>query len=166
MTKELDVAGLQKFNRRLANYYLLSYAKELRAYQRQKQAFLDNNPDGPAFGAGGSRVARPTEKKAIRSLGYDERHDTYYWLKVVEVSCRNLSQRMQLFLEIRRQAVGSRNWVVYTQRHYAAALEKMGVVEPWLAETSIRHCWYKLVRDVAEAYLLLRCAKEGENHAD
>ena len=158
------VAGIQRAHRRLANHYLLRYAAELKEYQRQKKAFLDNPGDTGAK-AGGSQQARPTEQRAVRSVSYDEQQEAYYWLRAVEISCRHLSKRSRLFLEARRQAADCRNWVLYTQQHYAAELEKQGLTAG-LSEATVRHGWYRLVGKVAEVYLLLRCAKGGYHDAD
>lgn len=163
MENKLDTAGMQRAHRKLANYYLLRYAAELKEYRRRKKAFLDS-PGDTAGKAGGSQQARPTEQRAVRSVAYDEQQDAYYWLRAVEISCRRLSKRMRLFLEARRQAADCRNWVFCTQQHYAAELEKQGLTAG-LSEATVRHGWYRLVGNVAEVYLLLRCAK-GEYHAD
>lgn len=163
MVEKVDIANVQRGYRRLANHYLLRYAAELDEYQRRKKTFLDS-PRDTAGKAGGGEQARPTEQRAVRSLSYDEQQEAYYWLRAVEISCRRLSKRMRLFLEARRKAAGCRNWVLYTQQHYAAELEKQGLTAG-LSEATVRHGWYRLVGKVAEVYLLLRCAK-GENHAD
>lgn len=163
MDSELGVAGIQRAHRRLANHYLLRYAAELEEYRRRKKAFLDS-PGDTAGKAGDNQQARPTEQRAVRSVAYDEQQEAYYWLRAVEISCRRLSKRRRLLLEARRQAADCRNWVLYTQQHYAAELEKQGLTAG-LSEASVRHGWYRLVEKVVEVYLLLRCAK-GEYHAD
>lgn len=163
MKQQTDVGSMRRANRRLANHYLLNFSAELKNYQRQKKAFLDS-PGDAGGKAGGSQQPRPTEQRAVRSVAYDEQQEAYYWLKAVEISCRRLSKRRLLLLEACRQAAGCRNWVLYVQQHYAAEVEKLGM-KAGLSEASVRHGWYRLVSEVVETYLLLRCAKGG-NYAD
>lgn len=52
LENKLDTAGMQRAHRKLANYYLLRYAAELKEYRRRKKAFLDS-PGDTAGKAGG-----------------------------------------------------------------------------------------------------------------
>ena len=158
---DVEITDYINARRPRAEYYLLNYDAELKLYEQGKAEFLSRNPpiDENVGGGRPNLPGAPTERKALQSVGYDEKHDAYYWLKAVEISWKGLSDRKKLFLDIRRQAdkeQGAR-WVTFTQMRYLEAIEKRYIIrDPWVSDETIRRWWYGIVRRTVEIYLALK----------
>ncbi len=161
---DVEITEYIKAKKPKAEYYLLNYEQELKLYEESKSVFLSSAPpvDENVGGGKSNLPGAPTERKALQSIGYDEKHDAYYWLKAVEISWKGLSDRKKLFLDIRRKAekVRGKHWVTYTQMHYLDALEKRYIIrDPWMSDETIRRWWYGIVRRTVELYLALKIKK-------
>lgn len=158
---DVEITDYINARRPRAEYYLLHYEAELKRYEQGKAEFLNTVPsvDDNVGGGRPNLPGAPTERKVLQSMGYDEIHEAYYWLKAVEISWKGLSDRKKLFLDIRRQAEkeqGSR-WVTFTQMHYLEELEKRYIIrDAWISDETIRRWWYGIVRRTVEIYFALK----------
>ena len=157
-----DVVEYIRAKRPEAEFYLLNFREESQKYELQKTEFLAApGPIDENVGGGRSSLpGAPTEKQALRSVGYDEKQETYYWLKAVEIAVRGLSDKKRLFLEVRRKVGNEHRWVAITQMRYLEALEhKCLIPDPWISDETIRRWWYSIVRRTVEIYFALKVKK-------
>lgn len=155
------VAALKKDDE-LASDWLLFYSDKRRQFYIDKMDLL-NSSNAPKSG-GRSGISKPTEQRIVRMSGLlkDEA-----WLELLEVVEDSLSERKKIFLSVRREAAymegnnerGRPAWVVYVQRRYAEEMALVYGGKPekyWVAETTIKEWWNKLIVLAARA-----AAKKG-----
>ena len=161
-----DILDSMERDRREAEYYLLHYEAELKDYTASRSQLFDN-PPAPDENRGikGNLPGRPTETKALALVSHDETCPRWKWLKAVEIVQRGLGERKNIFISIRRRAEtesrrspvkGRPAWVVYTQQHYAQAIESRFLQGcGYVSEKTVRLWWQEIVSRVVEVYLRL-----------
>lgn len=128
MDEGTAILAARRADYRQAEWYLLHYEQEWRAYHERKAEVLSKPADENSGRRG--TVSHPTETKALQSVRYDEQSDNYAWLKAVEIVLRGLCDSKRFFVKLRRDAllanngrrVGRRAWVVYVQMRYGDAV--------------------------------------------
>lgn len=154
-----------KQDRKDAEYYLLHYVQELKAYEAaKKEAEEAHAPKGDNIGGKSNLPGKPTEVKALASITFDENYPAYLWLKAVEYVQRGLGERKNIFIDVRREAEkagqpkgrGRRGWVVYTQMHYIKAIQERFLCEGvYVSEVTVKRWWQEIISRVIEIYLRL-----------
>ena len=152
-------------DRKKAEMYLLDYHAAMAEYQRKKTEYIENKRSlSIKQGDGHGNVpGKPTESQALQSVGYDESHEAYAWLKAVEIYEHTASPHKLIYLDIRRRAekqskqnkgVGRPAWVPYVQVRFAEAMAAR--LTPFvLSERSIRQWWDDAITTVTMIYFKL-----------
>lgn len=173
-------------DRRTAERYLLHYPELLKDYEAARRVAVDGEPvvdagqpqvmvsfpdpekgrEENVGGGWGNLPGNPTEAKAMKAVGYDEKQDAHTWLKAVEIVQRSLGERKNIFIEIRRKAEaqsmearaqGRPGWVVYCQMHYQAAIAERFLEEArYVGERTIKAWWGQLVSKVADVHARIK----------
>ena len=163
-----DIGNDMKIDRRIAEEFILNYASHLKRYQEAKEEYVNSTPAVSAVGGKSNLPGAPTEAKALRGAMYDEYHDSYLWLRSVEVALKTLGERKNIFIRVRREADqhnskscarGRRPWVIYTQRRYSEEIKKRFLSAQWLSEDTTRRWWREIVGRVVEIHLRISSKK-------
>ena len=150
----IDIYDGIKEDKKVAEYYLLNYAKELKTYQDAKEEFMNYKEQRDEnTGGGRAGVGNPTEQIAMKSIEFDSNYPNFRWLKAVEIVQRGLGERKNMFIKVRREAEqlhnigrGRKGWVVYVQRHYSEEIEKRFIIpEVWISERTIKTWWQEII---------------------
>ena len=106
-----------------------------------------------------------TMQKAVKMV---ELSHTELWLQTVEALESVLSEKKQIFLEVRREAAyisnktvrGRPAWVIYVQRHYAERMAARYKTTPdkfWTHEQSLKAWWKEMVETTARIAIKQGC---------
>ena len=160
------VKGMSE-DRKLAEDFILNYAKHKKDYECKKREWLEQGRPPVDINVGGGKgnlPGHPVEDMAIKSADYDIEHLRYLWLRAVEIALRTFGERKRIFISCRQEAerhnIGGRGrhgWVVYTQRRYAEEIEKRFInANGWLGERTIKAWWRQILDSIVEIHLRLK----------
>ena len=156
-------------DQRKAVYYILNYTAEIAALQEAKEKYLNANKREVAGGGAKNKAhGDPTAKAALQNILFAEKYPPCLWLKAVEAMEKNLTPEKKIFLAIRRQAEnlnrgkGKRQWVVYVQQRYMAALsqDRRNHV-PYVGIRTVKTWWRDMVGQVVENHLRFSVKKKS-----
>lgn len=163
---EQNIWDALKYDREIAEMYLLRYPTMVKDYERNKCVLsgLSIRPADENVGGGRSNIpGHPAEAAAIRSVAYDS-NDMYRWLRAVEIVERGLGERRRMLIEARRtvERSGGKSyrgrpvWVTATTMRYQSMIADRFIGgEQQYRERTIKAWWYEIVNRVVDIHLRL-----------
>lgn len=141
-------------DRKTAERYLLNFLQIEKAYEEQKEAYINYKENDSNVGGGSSGIGDPTGQKAMKGIRFDAEHEEPRWLKAVRICRAGLGERKNIFIECRIEAEknsfrngdrGRKAWVIYTQRRYAEEIEKRFLSMEHVSDKTMRLWWQMII---------------------